>query len=141
MDKITPTVYQLRQLGYRVTVIHQRERQKPWPLTKVLNIIADLVTDEISLAKVLNKLRAYNPCGGRTKVIIFNPHTEEKFVATSICKPEDNYCKKIGVGLAIASIISQNETNFYSPNGNLWTTYGDEFVENFLNDSSPKSTN
>lgn len=75
------TVQELRNLGYKVRVLHFRERFfKP---------------------RMDTSINGYeSPKGGHTRVIIDSPNGNH-YEGTAICSKRDNYNKKLGVKIAI----------------------------------------
>lgn len=79
-------VLQLRKQGYRVRVHHIREHQQR-PHSRLPETVV-------------------SPRGGQTEVEITTPDGETVF-GTSYCAGIDNYCKKIGVQIAVGRAMKQ----------------------------------
>lgn len=91
------TVHELRKNGYKVRVIHIRE--KIYKLIKVeLEESYDFFYSPIYLGQ--------SSKGGKTVIHLRTPEGEE-FVGVSYCHPEDNYNKKEGVKKALQRALEQ----------------------------------
>lgn len=74
------TVKQLRNMGYKVRVLHYREYIE---------------------TQSFGGIREYlSPKGGSTQVIIDSPNGEH-FIGEAICSKKENYNKKLGVRIAL----------------------------------------
>lgn len=78
------TVRQLRQSGYKVKVLHHRNK----------NIVAYQNNPYGHKKEVIHNL------GGKTQVIVDGPNGEH-FEGLAICSGLDNYNKKLGVKIAL----------------------------------------
>lgn len=114
MTKI-PSIYQLRQEGWKVFVCHFRM----YPIVSLEGVENPVVCPEWlaeELALIMTSIvppeqhRFVLPRGGLTAVIMTSP-TGDNYEGVSVCSLEDNFNRKVGLSIAMGrALYSQPES-------------------------------
>ena len=86
------TVKELRQSGYKVKVIHHRIKGFPMMYKD---------DEQVFFGEL-------NPKGGRTELLLMSPEGIQ-IKAEAKCSNRDNYCRKVGVAIALGRAIKELE--------------------------------
>jgi len=81
------TVQNLRRLGYKVKVWHSR-----YYIEK--NCMGDIFTE-------------LDPHGGMTEVEVYDFDTQQSYKGVAYCSVKDNYCRKLGVKIALGRALKK----------------------------------
>ena len=79
------SVHNLRKMGYKVKVWHDR------------NYTYD------NYGRPLE----FESRGGMTEVEVYDMNSQESYIGLSTCSPKDNYCRKMGVKIALGRALKQ----------------------------------
>jgi hypothetical protein len=101
----TPTIVDLRKLGYKVKVSHYRNHKAAYVdyngkivVKNLLGLVRNAYgNDEGTLVELL-------PKGGVTEVTVRDPDTNLDFFANSTCRDDECYKKKTGVETCLERI-------------------------------------
>ena len=91
------TIKKLRQSGYKVRVLHKRNK------THIMNVNhVDANTTIVIPYKTL-----VSPRGGETNIEITTPDGEISVFGVAHCSPSDNFCRNIGNEIALGRAVEQ----------------------------------